>query len=124
MARKRLADLVKKTARKLRHKQTPAENALWLELRARKLRRLKFLRQHPITFDYFGQKRFIIADFYCAAAKLIIELDGGIHEEQVDYDAARDLLVRSLGLRVLRFKNEEVLGEMEKVLEIIASAIG
>jgi very-short-patch-repair endonuclease len=124
MSRNRLTDLAKLTARELRHKQTPAENALWLELRARKLKGLKFLRQHPITFDYFGQKRFIIADFYCAAAKLIIEVDGGIHEERKDYDAARDLLVRSLDLRVLRFKNEEVLGEMEKVLVAIGSAPG
>ena len=124
MPRKRLENIIKIAARKLRHEQTAAERALWDELRARKLEGRKFLRQHPITFDYFGQKRFIIADFYCAEAKLLIEVDGGIHEEQEEYDKARDLLVRSLGLRVLRFKNEEILAGMEKVLVSICSAWG
>ena len=124
MPRKRLENIIKIAARKLRHEQTAAEKVLWDELRARKLQGRKFLRQHPITFDYFRQKRFLIADFYCSEAKLLIEVDGGIHEEQEDYDKARDLLVRRLGLRVLRFRNEDVLVGMEKVLASICCAWG
>jgi very-short-patch-repair endonuclease len=67
---------VQQQARELRQELTPAEKVLWQALRDKQLAGFKFRRQHPI--DRF------IADFYCAACKLIVELDGGIHDEQQD----------------------------------------
>lgn len=117
--RRRLHDLVKCTARKLRRNQTDAEELLWKKLRGRRFKGIKFLRQHPIIFEYYRKKRFVVADFYCHKSKLIIELDGGIHEKQKDYDDARDYVIKSLGLRVLRFTNEKVFRDTREVLEDI-----
>ncbi|HKL32048.1 MAG TPA: endonuclease domain-containing protein [Tangfeifania sp.] len=95
-------------ARKLRKKMTPEEKILWSNLRNRKLKGLKFLRQHPIVYDTIRNKpKFFIPDFYCAEKKLIIEVDGKIHEFQKDYDERREEILRNMGLRVIRFKNEE-----------------
>lgn len=117
--RKRLNDLVKYTARKLRQDQTEAEELLWRELRGRRFKGIKFLRQHPIIFEYYRKKRFIVSDFYCHKSKLIIELDGGIHEKQKDYDEAKDYVIKSLGFRVLRFTNEKVFRDKSGVLDVI-----
>ncbi|MFA6548879.1 MAG: DUF559 domain-containing protein, partial [Candidatus Margulisiibacteriota bacterium] len=121
--RHKLNNIVKLTARKLRRDQTDAEGLLWNALRGRKFKGIKFLRQHPILFEYYGKKRFIVTDFYCHAAKLIIELDGGIHEKQKDYDNARDYVTKSLGFRVLRFSNEAVATDMSNVLKTVESYI-
>ncbi len=96
--------------RELRRNQTPAENQLWQELRNRKLKGCKFLRQQPVFYGigYGGRRLFFVPDFYCAATKLIIELDGKIHDFQKDYDENREEILKSLGLTVLRFKNEEL----------------
>jgi very-short-patch-repair endonuclease len=103
----------------LRRNQTDAEELLWKKLRGRRFKGIKFLRQHPIIFEYYRKKRFVVADFYCHKSKLIIELDGGIHEKQKDYDDARDYVIKSLGLRVLRFTNEKVFRDTREVLEDI-----
>ncbi|MCG8698178.1 MAG: DUF559 domain-containing protein [Bacteroidales bacterium] len=96
-------------ARDLRKRQTPSEKLLWENLRNRKLKGKKFNRQFPIVYDETGFKlHFFIADFYCDEAKLVIELDGKIHEEQEEYDKTRDSIMGQLGLKVLRFKNEEL----------------
>ena len=109
------AGLVDK-ARELRKTQTPAEEVLWQVLRNRQVADLKFRRQHQIG-DY-------ITDFYCDGRKLVIELDGGIHEEpaKAKHDAKRQKYLESLGLTVLRFGNEEVLNNIEKVLVQISAA--
>ena len=122
--RQKLNTIVKLTVRKLRRDQTNAEELLWKELRGRKFRGIKFLRQHPIIFEYYGKKRFIVADFYCHEAKLIIELDGGIHEKQKDYDKARDYVTKSLGFKVLRLVNENVIGEINQALTAIIKQLG
>ena len=102
-------------ARDLRRNQTGAEKILWHEVRNRKLNGKKFLRQHPIIYGtYKNNFQFIIADFYCAEHKLIVELDGKIHDYQKEYDEQRDLLVDEMGYKVLRIKNEE-LNNIEKV---------
>jgi len=95
-------------ARELRKNPTPSEEQLWCELRNRKLHGLKFLRQHPITYKVDGIKHFFIADFYCAAKGFVIELDGKIHDFQKDRDVERDLIIKSLGLRIVHIKNEEL----------------
>ncbi|GCC51583.1 DUF559 domain-containing protein [Chryseotalea sanaruensis] len=98
-------------ARSLRKNQTKAEAKLWYFIRNRKLGGKKFTRQYPIVYKVEGTKRYsYIADFHCAEKKLIIELDGGIHElpDQRRYDEARDIVLHELGYKVIRFKNEEL----------------
>ncbi len=85
---------------------------LWSHLRTNKLGGLHFRRQQVI--DGF------IVDFYCHAAGLVVELDGGIHERQRDYDAARDQVLRRRGLRILRITNAEISENLTAVLERIA----
>jgi len=97
-------------ARDLRKKQTPEESLLWQNLRNRKLHGFKFNRQFPIVYgrDFDGTSHFFIADFYCNEKKLIIELDGKIHDFQKNYDKDRDFILNQLGLTVIRIKNEEI----------------
>lgn len=64
-----------------------------------------------------GYKRFFIADFYCKEKKLVIEIDGGIHEKQREYDKYRTFIIEQLGMRVIRFTNDEVRFETEKVIK-------
>jgi very-short-patch-repair endonuclease len=100
---------ITKLARELRKQQTPSEKILWNELRNRKLYGIKFFRQHPLVYEIDrGKIHFFIPDFYSAEQKLVIELDGKIHEYQKYYDQERDLIIKKMGLTVIRFKNEEV----------------
>jgi very-short-patch-repair endonuclease len=98
-------------ARHLRQHLTPAEAQLWSVLRGRQLAGLKFRCQHPVG-------RFIV-DFYCPSCKLVIEVDGAIHTQQLVYDEARTEQLRSFGYRVLRFTNEEVLNDLQTVIDRI-----
>jgi very-short-patch-repair endonuclease len=95
-------------ARNLRRRPTPAEDILWERLRGSRFRGSKFRRQVP-----FG--RFVV-DFYCHAAKLVIELDGKQHEWFSDYDAGRTEVLERLGVRVIRFTNAEVCDDLDSVL--------
>ena len=97
---------IKATVRQLRKDQTESEEIIWDALRNRKWKGYKFFRQHPIVFDYHGKKRFFVADFYLAELKLVIEIDGKIHENQKEYDAYRTFIINILGIRVIRFTNE------------------
>ncbi|HEY4343897.1 MAG TPA: endonuclease domain-containing protein [Parvibaculum sp.] len=98
-------------ARALRRDQTDAERKLWSILRRNTLGH-SFRRQHPIG-------KFIV-DFICLDQKLIIEADGGQHdEEQAAYDAARTAWLEERGYKVLRFWNNEILGNIEGVAEVI-----
>ncbi|MGY6743541.1 MAG: type IIG restriction enzyme/methyltransferase [Cecembia sp.] len=101
-------------ARSNRKDATQAESFLWEILRNRKLNGLKFRRQHPVEDKY-------VLDFYCAEFKLVVEIDGGYHEslDQKEYDEDRTYELNELGLTVLRFSNEEVLFETERVLQEI-----
>ena len=93
----------------------PAERKLWFD-------GLRYLPQHFRRQRPFGA---YIADFYCAAAKLVIELDGESHDgaEAQKLDEARDAYLRSLGLRVLRFTNMQVMLELDGVVAVIAQAV-
>ena len=104
------------TARELRKKQTPAESVMWKLLRDRRLMNMKFRRQHQFG-DY-------IVDFYCHDYKLVIELDGGVHNSdgQKKHDHKRDAYLASMGITVLRFRNEEFLAKPETILQCIADA--
>ena len=108
-------------ARELRRRSTPAERLLWEELRNRKLNGAKFLRQHPLIYEEDrGRLHFFIADFYCSQHKLVIELDGKIHDYQKDYDRERDIIISKMGLTVVRYKNTET-QHMEILLNKIAN---
>jgi very-short-patch-repair endonuclease len=110
--------------RQLRQNQTPAEIQLWEELRNRHLAAYKFRRQHPIIYyGMQGRKSFFVPDFYCARKKLIIELDGKIHEFQKDYDENRDMVLAQLGLRTIRILNEEPEQNPEDVIRKIVAAV-
>ncbi|MNG53407.1 hypothetical protein D3C81_963910 [compost metagenome] len=98
-------------SRRLRANMSNAEKTVWLRLRDRRFYGLKFRRQFPIG-PYF-------VDFVCWQRKLVIELDGGQHMEQVSYDTRRSHFLVSRGFTVLRFWNDEVLNHWEGVAEII-----
>ena len=91
MLPKKIVDI----CRELRKNQTDAEAVLWKHLRNRKLDGYKFLRQHPIIHQQFNNEfpLFFVADFYCAEQKLVVELDGKIHDFQKDYDENRDYTI-------------------------------
>ncbi len=101
-------------AKKLRREMTHAEQILWKELRTNKLNGLHFRRQQ-IIHGYF-------ADFYCHQHELIVELDGGIHELQKEYDAEREEYLMATGFRIIRFTNEEINENLKGVLQKIVDA--
>ena len=94
----------------LRKDMTVAEKKLWDRLNKSQLG-VRFKAQHPI--DIF------IADFYCHKFKLVVEIDGGIHETQKEYDEGRTAELESWGLTIIRFSNKEVMNDIEKVVEMI-----
>jgi very-short-patch-repair endonuclease len=104
----------KQRAREMREAMTPAEAALWEHIRLDKLG-VHFRRQQII--DGF------IVDFYCHSAKLVIEVDGLIHERQQEYDAQRDEIIKRRGLTMLRVRNEEVENDVEEVLSRIRACL-
>ncbi len=110
-------------ARRLRRAQTNVEGIPWKEVRNRKLLGRKFLRQHPIFTDPTDHGVFYIADFYCHEARLVIELDGGIHETRREYDRRRTEVLELMRLRVVRFTNDDVEENLQEVLEKIRQAL-
>jgi leucyl-tRNA synthetase len=94
----------------LRKNQTEAENIFWQNFRNRKFNGLKFNRQFPIIYETINKNEhfFFVADFFCFEKKLVVELDGKIHDYQKEKDENRDKVIEGLGLKVLRIKNEEV----------------
>jgi very-short-patch-repair endonuclease len=102
---------IEQAARRLRQALTPAEVKLWNALRCRQLAGLRFRCQHPV-----GQ---FILDFYCPTCKLVVEVDGKIHEQQTEYDQARIDYLQAYGYRILRFSNQQVFTDLEAVLDEI-----
>ena len=112
----RVANEKLQRAKELRRDMTPAEKILWQGLRGNKLG-VHFRRQQVIAG--------FIVDFYCHKADLVIELDGGVHEgdKQKESDAERDKALGEMGLRVFRFMNEDVIGNLQGVLEKIRELV-
>ncbi len=101
-------------SKELRREMTPEERRLWQSLRRNGLEGLHFRRQQPI--DGF------IADFYCHATGIVVEVDGPIHEGQAEYDAERDRVFAARNLAVVRVSNAEVTNDLSAVLTRIAQA--
>ncbi|ALQ50706.1 endonuclease domain-containing protein [Nitrosomonas ureae] len=108
---------LKPFSRTLRSNLTDAEQLLWSKLRRKQILGVQFYRQKPLA-NY-------IVDFYCAAANLVIELDGSQHFEPDHQasDAERDRILESLGLRVLRFDNRQVMQELDAVMRVVFDAV-
>jgi len=104
---------LKNLARNLRKNMTDAERRLWSKVRRKQLKQLQFYRQKNIG-DY-------IVDFYCPAANLIVDIDGGQHysEENTLKDEVRDKFMNDLGFKVLRFSNSDVFKNIEGVVKRI-----
>ena len=101
-------------AKELRRDMTPAENILWQELRANKLG-VHFRRQQIIAG--------FIVDFYCHQASLVIEVDGDIHDLQQEEDARLENVLSEMGLTIVRFRNEDVIKDLPRVVERIRGLI-
>lgn len=114
---------IKEVCRKLRQNNTPAEKLFWKTVRNRQIKRYKFNRQYPIIFEIDDIKRFFVADFYCHQLRLVIEIDGGIHKTQKDYDELRSVIINKLGMQVYRFSNKEVLNEIDVVIRKLEAII-
>jgi very-short-patch-repair endonuclease len=108
---RRLAPITLDRSRTLRRNPTDAERKLWSALRRKSLAGARFRRQYPLG-EYF-------ADFCCLEHKLIIEVDGGQHAQAQEYDSRRTKFLETLGFRVLRFWNSDVLINLEGVLAAV-----
>ena len=103
------------SARQMRAAPTVSERKLWTRLRKKQVGGFKFRRQHIIhTF---------IIDFYCPAAKLVIEVDGDIHLGSKEYDEERDKFLQALGYNVLRIRNMQVEQDIDQVIGLIAEQL-
>jgi cyclase len=106
-----------KNAEALRIRSTDSEKILWQKLKAKKFHGFKFRRQHPVNI--------FIVDFYCHEKSLVIELDGGYHNlpDVKEYDEKREAMLKDWGLKVIRFKNEEVEKDIHTVLKKIEAQL-
>ncbi|MEQ1527421.1 MAG: endonuclease domain-containing protein [Gallionella sp.] len=112
MTIRRVNLLITDRARTLRSNMTDVERLLWQSLRGKQINGYRFRRQHPI-----GK---YIADFACVEQRLVVELDGSQHQNQLAYDEQRSLYLQEQGWRVLRFWNNDMLENFEGVLFVIA----
>ena len=112
----------KETARELRNNPTNSEQNVWQILKNRNIEKYKFLRQHPLFFNSQNRIYFFIPDFFCYELQLVIEIDGSIHNKQIEYDKSRDELFNSHDIHVLRIKNEDTY-DAKKLGHLIKSFI-
>jgi len=115
-SRRRASGAIWQQAVAFRRRMTSAERVLWEQLRRKQLHGFKFRRQHPV-----GP---FIVDFYCARQRLIVEVDGEVHIRQRGSDQVRTRQLEAYGYRVLRFRNDEILGDLAEVLRRISRACG
>ncbi len=110
---RRTSPEIQRRARELRQRMTDAERKLWEALRRDQLGELRFRRQHPMGPYIF--------DFFCYELNLVVEVDGAIHTDllQQENDQERDDHCRAHGLTVLRFTNEQILHDLDRVLQTI-----
>jgi very-short-patch-repair endonuclease len=102
-------------AKNLRNNMTHTEQLLWEKLKGKQICGLRFRRQHPINL--------FIVDFYCHQVRLVIEVDGEIHDQQAEYDDGRSAEMEKLGIIVIRFRNYEVENDIENVISKIQTIV-
>ncbi len=107
----------RKLCRKLRKSQTEAEQIFWAHVRGRKFKRLKFYRQCPIFYETNNQESFFIADFFCFDIKTVIEIDGKIHDFRYKEDLEKSGILKTLGLKIIKIKNEDIEFDIKGVLK-------
>ena len=115
MTSRRISPVTTTRARSLRSAMTDAERLLWYAIRGKQLNNHRFRRQHPIG-NY-------IVDFACLEQNIVIELDGGQHQDQFEYDERRSAYLQAHGWQVLRFWNNDVLNNLDGVLAVIADKL-
>jgi very-short-patch-repair endonuclease len=118
-----LIEVAKQRCRELRKRQTNPEKLFWERVRDRKLLDKKFYRQYPVFYDELGKETFYIADFCCYEEKIIIELDGKIHESTQAEDKLRDEILEMRGYKVIRFTNSEIENNIDKVMRNITELL-
>lgn len=106
---------VRAVSRDMRRNPTSSEDRLWQALRDRRLDGLKFRRQHSIGS--------FVVDFYCFEARLAVEVDGPIHRLSAEADTGREEILRARGVRMIRFTNAQVAGDLDGVLAALAAAV-
>ena len=119
----KLIQIAKVICRRLRRRQTHAEELLWAVLRNRQFHDLKFYRQHPLFVEIDGKETFYVADFFCHERKAVIELDGLIHRFQQEKDSRRDATIREHGIRVIRFSNDAIEKDLENILHMLTNIL-
>ncbi len=110
-------------ARELRKRATESEEILWKILRDRKIIGIKFYRQRPIYYLINERIFFFIVDFCSDELKLIIEVDGGYHEEIEEKDYLRDNILEGMGYKLLHLTNHQIQNERETIILTIKSTI-
>ena|SRR5690606_11371601 len=97
-------------ARHMRQNPTPAEQVFWEKVRNKRFLGRKFYRQYIIEYcEIIGVKSHFIADFYCYHNRVIVEIDGDVHDFQKQYDKKREDILKAIGFQIIRFRNEDVL---------------
>ncbi len=86
-------------------------------LRDRKLNGIKFYRQYPLFVEWLGAETFFVADFFCFERRLVIEVDGRVHDYRADHDQLRSFIINQLGIQGVRFRNEQIQSDLAGVLE-------
>ena len=119
----RLRAVAKQICRKLRRDQTPAEGTLWKALRHRQFHGLKFYRQYPLFVDWLETETLFVADFYCFERRLVLEVDGRIHDYRIDHDQLRTFIIKQLGIQVVRVRNEDLENDLGGVLSKLEAAL-
>ena len=111
----KLVEIAKVVCRDLRKKSTEAEKIFWEAVRNHKFYGKKFYRQHTFYYNITDKETFFIADFFCFSEKLIIELDGIYHQYRLKEDEERTKILNHLGLKVIRFSNDEIMYDLNGV---------
>ena len=106
---------VMESAKLLRNNMTYHEKLLWEKLKGKQICGIRFRRQHPISL--------FIVDFYCHEVRLVVEVDGEIHYDRIDYDDGRSAKMERFGIKVIRFTNFEVENNIEKVIMRIETTV-
>ena len=120
----KLVEIAKVICRELRNNSTKAEKKFWDMVRNKKLNGKKFYRQYPFFHDITGKETFFIADFFCYEEKLIIELDGKYHKYRLKEDKERIKILNHLGLRLIRFSNDDIMNDLNGVIIKVKKILG